>query len=341
MPICGSSAKRDTDTMDTFIDSSWYFFRYTDPKNESLIFDHNKASAAIPIDLYIGGVEHAILHLLYSRFVSKFLGDCGLWSGEQFSNEPIKRLVTQGMVQGKTFTDPTTGRFLTPDEVDLKSSSGPLIKATGETPNYNGVDPTTLIETYGIDAVRAQILFAAPVSDALNWNEDHILGIQRWLRKVIAMKDDVLAKASAQYHQDSHADEFKNVTINGEQLESVKLTKNETSLFNETQFYANRIAQSIGTDLSMNTVISDYMKLTNYLQQVLKRRPKYHAKPFDRLVQKAFDNYGSSDTLRCRRVLGRSSFGFRAGVEIDLLANLSHRAYAYSTLQGLQNHRQW
>ncbi|KAM9939262.1 hypothetical protein OXX80_001245 [Metschnikowia pulcherrima] len=279
-PSCGSAAKRDTDTMDTFIDSSWYFFRYTDPKNESLIFDHNKASAAIPIDLYIGGVEHAILHLLYSRFVSKFLGDCGLWSGEQFNNEPIKRLVTQGMVQGKTFTDPTTGRFLTPDEVDLKSSSGPLIKATGETPNvsfekmskskYNGVDPTTLIENYGIDAVRAQILFAAPVSDALNWNEDHISGIQRWLRKVIAMKGDVLAKASAQYHQDSHADEFKNVTINGEQFESVKLTKNETSLFNETQFYANRIAQSIGTDLSMNTVISDYMKLTNYLQQVLK-----------------------------------------------------------------------
>lgn len=279
-PSCGSPAKRDTDTMDTFIDSSWYFFRYTDPKNKDMIFDHNKATSAIPIDLYIGGVEHAILHLLYSRFISKFLGDCGLWDGEHFKNEPIKRLVTQGMVQGKTFTDPSTGRFLKPEEVELKGASGPIIKATGEVPNvsfekmskskYNGVDPTALIETYGADAVRAQILFAAPVSDALNWNEEHIQGIQRWLKKVINMKEDVLAKANRDYEVSSDADDFEGLTINGQFYETLKLNKDEFNLYNEVHLYANRVAQSIELDLSLNTVISDYMKLTNYLQRVLK-----------------------------------------------------------------------
>ena len=130
-PSCGKPGKRETDTMDTFMDSSWYFFRYLDPKNKKSLLDP-AAAKNMPVDLYIGGVEHAILHLLYSRFVSKFLSDCGIWNGEPHHKEPFQKLVTQGMVHGRTFTDPTNGRFLKPNELDVTypqiQSSSQLVK---------------------------------------------------------------------------------------------------------------------------------------------------------------------------------------------------------------------
>ena len=108
-------------------------FRYLDSKNENLPIGP-EASKQMPVDLYVGGVEHAILHLLYSRFIAKFLSDCGLWDGEPHHKEPFKKLVTQGMVHGKTFSDPITGKFLIPDELDFTDPANPLIKATGKTP---------------------------------------------------------------------------------------------------------------------------------------------------------------------------------------------------------------
>lgn len=110
-PSCGSPMKRETDTMDTFIDSSWYYFRFLDPKNTSKPFDREIASKNMPVDIYIGGVEHAILHLLYSRFIAKFLGSINAWSDPAGIFEPFKKLVTQGMVQGKTYVDPDSGKF--------------------------------------------------------------------------------------------------------------------------------------------------------------------------------------------------------------------------------------
>lgn len=266
-PKCNGPAKRDTDTMDTFIDSSWYFFRYADAKNADRIFDYDKASKIMPVDTYIGGVEHAILHLLYSRFVSKFLADCGLWDGSQLKGEPIRKLVTQGMVHGKTYTDPKSGAFLKPDEV-VFTSSGPKIKSSGEDPlvtfekmsksKYNGTDPVTSIGQYGADAVRAQILFAAPVGDVLNWNESHILGIQRWLKKVLRLGSEVVKprqfKAS-----------FAPLKSDGLLLE----TNEEIALHNMFASFTQKIAKSIDEDLSFNTIVSDYMKMTNYLQDAL------------------------------------------------------------------------
>lgn len=279
-PSCGGHAKRDTDTMDTFIDSSWYFFRYTDPKNPNHIFDYEKASKHMPVDLYVGGVEHAILHLLYSRFISKFLGDCGLWNGTEWNNEPIKRLVTQGMVHGKTLTDPQSGRFLKPDEVD--ATTGKII-ASGATPNvsfekmskskYNGVDPATCIAQHGADAVRAQILFSAPISDVLNWNEDQIQGVEKWLKKVLNMKDDVLSIFNQKTVPRSDHTEFKNLTLNGFHHDSIKLSNQELELYNEILTYTNKIAKAIDVDLSFNTIISDYMKMTNSLQRAIKENP--------------------------------------------------------------------
>lgn len=279
-PTCGNAAKRETDTMDTFIDSSWYFFRYTDPKNQDKIFDFDKASKHMPVDLYLGGVEHAILHLMYSRFISKFLGDVGLWDGRDFLNEPIKRLVTQGMVHGETFTEPETGRFLKPEELDHRSG-GPVIAATGATPKvsfekmskskFNGVDPVSCISKYGADAVRAHILFSAPVSDVLNWNEEQIQGVERWLKRVLRLKDDVLLIYNTGPSGKKDGQEIPNLTLNGIQHKSFKLNEHEFALYNEIQSYTQLVAKSV-EDVSMNTLISDFMKMTNTIQRVLKEK---------------------------------------------------------------------
>lgn len=280
-PSCGGPAKRDTDTMDTFIDSSWYFFRYLDTHNDKAIFDTEKATRNMPVDLYVGGVEHAILHLLYSRFIAKFLGDIGLWSGSEMNNEPIKRLVTQGMVHGKTFTDPENGRFLKPDELDFSDPSKPKIKASGLLPSvsyekmskskYNGVDPARCIETYGADAIRAHILFSAPISDQLNWNEDQIQGIERWLKKVLNLKEAVINIASKDHVSPAGGIEYKDIEIDGVTYDKIVLTETELQLYNDIRHYTNRIAKSVDVDLSFNTIVSDYMKMTNALYNAIKQ----------------------------------------------------------------------
>ncbi|KAK6457770.1 leucine--tRNA ligase [Scheffersomyces xylosifermentans] len=281
-PSCGSHARRETDTMDTFIDSSWYFFRYLDSKNTSEPFNHDIATKNMPVDMYIGGVEHAILHLLYTRFISKFLADAGLWNSIDVANEPIKRLVTQGMVHGKTYTDPETGRFLKPDEVDV-SGEEPKILSSGLTPNisyekmskskYNGADPGDCIKKYGADAVRAQMLFSAPVSDVLNWNEEQIQGVDRWLRKVIALEGTISEVLNSdEYNPNERLESIKleNFQLCGEQYESLVVSQVEFGLLSEVQSYLQRISKSIEVDLSFNTVISDLMKLTNSIINTIK-----------------------------------------------------------------------
>lgn len=199
-PKCGGAAKRDTDTMDTFVDSSWYYMRFVDPDNGEMPFSPQK-SVLLPVDLYVGGIEHAILHLLYARFIYKFLMASPLGPGgsSEAVREPFTRLITQGMVQGKTYKDPSNGRFLKPDElvIDPSCSSDPIIAASGEAPvvsyekmsksKYNGVDPSEFISKYGADATRAHMLFQAPVSDELNWDEDKISGVTRWLGRVFEL----------------------------------------------------------------------------------------------------------------------------------------------------------
>ncbi|CZT10191.1 related to leucine--tRNA ligase precursor, mitochondrial [Rhynchosporium agropyri] len=197
-PKCGEAAKRDTDTMDTFVDSSWYFMRFPDSKNCKLPFDPCTAHMNLPVDLYIGGVEHAILHLLYSRFIYKFFTTTRLWHKDSPQlGEPFKKFLAQGMVHGKTYSDPSTGRFLKPEEVDLTNPSKPIVVASNEVANvsfekmskskYNGVDPGVCMAKYGADATRAHILFQAPVSEILEWDEEKISGVTRWLRRLHEM----------------------------------------------------------------------------------------------------------------------------------------------------------
>ncbi|HKO99467.1 MAG TPA: leucine--tRNA ligase [Pyrinomonadaceae bacterium] len=162
-PKCGGPAKRETDTMDTFVDSSWYFFRYTDPQNESAPFDPAIAGQWAPVDQYIGGDSHAVMHLIYTRFWTKFMRDIGMVKFD----EPVKKLLTQGMV---------TNRVEGTDEWKAMS------KSLG-----NGVDPDEMIEAFGADAARLFILFAAPVENELRWSESGIEGAVRFLRRVYTM----------------------------------------------------------------------------------------------------------------------------------------------------------
>jgi leucyl-tRNA synthetase len=153
-PVCGGPARRETDTMDTFVDSSWYFYRYTDAQNTTAPFASEKANYWFPIDQYIGGVEHAILHLIYSRFWTKVMRDIGLIKND----EPAARLFTQGMV--------------VKDGAKMSKSKG------------NVVSPNDMIERYGADATRMYALFAAPPDRDLEWQEDGVGGISRFLSRV-------------------------------------------------------------------------------------------------------------------------------------------------------------
>jgi len=153
-PKCGGVARRETDTMDTFVDSSWYFYRYADAKNSNAPFDSEKANYWFPIDQYIGGVEHAILHLIYSRFWTKVMRDLGLVKND----EPAARLFTQGMV--------------IKDGAKMSKSKG------------NVVSPDDMISRYGADATRMYALFAAPPDRDLEWQEEGVAGISRFLSKV-------------------------------------------------------------------------------------------------------------------------------------------------------------
>ena len=153
-PRCGGPARRETDTMDTFVDSSWYFYRYTDAKNSTGPFDPLTAQHWFPIDQYIGGVEHAILHLIYSRFWTKVMRDLGLI----VNGEPARRLFTQGMV--------------IKDGAKMSKSKG------------NVVSPDEMVARYGADATRMYALFAAPPDRDLDWQEDGVAGVSRFLGRV-------------------------------------------------------------------------------------------------------------------------------------------------------------
>jgi leucyl-tRNA synthetase len=153
-PKCGGPARRETDTMDTFVDSSWYFYRYTDAKNSTAPYEPAKAQYWFPIDQYIGGVEHAILHLIYSRFWTKVMRDLGLI----VNDEPARRLFTQGMV--------------IKDGAKMSKSKG------------NVVSPDDMVASYGADATRMYALFAAPPDRDLDWQEDGVAGVSRFLGRV-------------------------------------------------------------------------------------------------------------------------------------------------------------
>ena len=198
-PKCGTAAKRETDTMDTFVESSWYFARYASPNYEGGLVDPKAANHWLPVDQYIGGIEHAILHLLYARFFHKLMRDEGLVS----SNEPFKNLLTQGMVVAETYyrVAANGGKdWFNPADVEIERDAkakiiGARLKTDGlpveiggtekmSKSKNNGVDPQAMIDAYGADTCRLFMMFASPPDMSLEWSDSGVEGASRFLRRV-------------------------------------------------------------------------------------------------------------------------------------------------------------
>lgn len=274
-PKCHGPAKRDTDTMDTFVDSSWYYMRFADPDNFGKPISKTALQQHLPVDMYIGGVEHAILHLLYARFIFKALVDV-LYpevAAKMPLVEPFKRLITQGMVHGKTFSDPDTGRFLKPDEVDLSDPSRPKMSSSGKEPNtsfekmskskHNGVDPTSFISKYGADATRAHMLFQAPVSDVVNWDEDKIAGITRWLKRLHALVE-TLTPVEEGTAWDAK-EYFSNPSSGTDTRGASTHFQADSNVWRATQKGITAVSQAYDKVYALNTVVSHLMEWTNLL----------------------------------------------------------------------------
>ena len=248
-PNCGKLAKRETDTMDTFIDSSWYYLRYTDSKNSQEIFNPDKAKYWAPVDQYVGGVEHAILHLLYSRFLTKFLKNQKLID----INEPFKNLLTQGMVQGITYKNLKTGKYIPCDQVNSAKPTDPVtgddLEAFYEKMSkskYNGVDPQEVLEKYGADTARMFILFKAPPEKDLEWSSSDVEGQFRFLNRVWRLVH--------LYIQNKN-----------NKTQSNTLTKNEKDLKRSIHTIIKEVSQDLEENYQFNTAIAELMKLSNVL----------------------------------------------------------------------------
>lgn len=253
-PSCGTPAQRETDTMDTFIDSSWYFLRFTDAKNENKIFEPGRVNDFMPVDQYVGGIEHAILHLLYSRFFTKVLRDRGLLNFD----EPFQRLLTQGMVQGLTYMNPNksdkdkwvpTGLVNAADPRDPKTGEPlQLVYATMSKSKGNGVAPEDVIAKYGIDTARMFILFKAPPEKDLEWDEADVEGQFRFLNRVWRLVTEYIAAGNTK-----------------KQVNKNELTKSEKDLRRAIHIAIKEITEDIEGGYQFNTAISELMKLSNAL----------------------------------------------------------------------------
>jgi leucyl-tRNA synthetase len=242
-PKCGGAARRETDTMDTFVDSSWYFYRYCDPKNEKAPFESAKADYWFPIDQYIGGIEHAILHLMYSRFWCKVMRDIGLIS----HSEPAARLFTQGMV--------------------LKDGTA-MSKSVG-----NVVGALDMAERYGADTGRLYTLFAAPPEKDLEWSEESIEGSWRFLNRVYRLVERGADgdRRSAIDDQESREENARAKALpgSGQARVPVPLGRNfsesEKRLLRKAHQTLRRVTQDFETRWHFNSAIAQVMELTNAL----------------------------------------------------------------------------
>ena len=257
----GQAVEHETDTFDTFMESSWYYARFTCPDLDSAMLDPERANYWLPVDQYVGGIEHAILHLLYARFYHKLLRDEGLVT----SSEPFKSLLCQGMVLAESFYKDIAGRkqWLSPSEVTVeRDSKGRTLRAvetaTGEEVHSggiskmsksknNGVDPQTAIDKHGADTVRLFTMFAAPPEQTLEWSDDGVAGAHRFLRKLWNMVHGHLQLAAESNTALSPAD----------------LSDAQKDLRRKTHQTIEKVNDDYGRRNTYNTAIAAVMELLN------------------------------------------------------------------------------
>jgi leucyl-tRNA synthetase len=250
-PVCKGPARRETDTFDTFFESSWYFLRYIDPKNDREALDREKMRSWMPVDQYIGGVEHACMHLIYARFFHKYLRDRGLVPG----NEPFRRLLSQGMVCMQTMECPKHG-WRYPEEVDEKGGCrkcgeqvtvGRSMKMSKS--KRNVVEPSVLIERYGADTARVFSLFASPPEKDLDWSEQGVEGAYRFLGRVfrlLAQRREAVSRAEGSWDESDTTRQIRRMTHRT----------------------LKKVTGDVEERFHFNTALSAIMEMVNYLYLV-------------------------------------------------------------------------
>ena len=250
----GVKGIRETDTMDTFVDSSWYYLRYLNPSDKDNPFDKNDATKNTPVDQYIGGIEHAVMHLLYARFFHKVFRDLGYLD----TNEPFKNLLTQGMVLDYSYYSNNERRYLFRDEVEMKDGN-PISKKTGELlvsklekmskSKNNGLDPESIIREYGADATRLFSLFAAPPEKELEWNMNGVVGAYRFINRIYLLVQE------------------NREILNKEYSETIVENRNkyDESLQRKTHLTIKKVTESMEDNFHFNTAIAAIMELLNEL----------------------------------------------------------------------------
>lgn len=261
--VNGQDALRETDTFDTFMESSWYYARYCSPQADQML-DPTKANYWLPVDQYIGGIEHACMHLLYFRFFHKLLRDAGLVN----TNEPAKQLLTQGMVLADAFyyiNDKGARVWVSPLDVATteKDDKGRITKAIDKDGNElvytgmckmsksknNGIDPQVMVEKYGADTVRLFMMFASPPELTLEWQESGVEGAHRFIKRLWKLASEYVA-------QD-----------NSEALDVSKLTSEQKALRREVHKTIAKVTDDIGRRQMFNTAVAAVMELMNHLQK--------------------------------------------------------------------------
>jgi leucyl-tRNA synthetase len=260
----GQAATRETDTFDTFMESSWYYARYCSPQSNDMMLDPKAANYWLPVDQYIGGIEHAILHLLYARFFHKLLRDVGLVE----SDEPFKRLLCQGMVLAESFfqEDEQGGKvWIAPNDVETTSDEkgkviaykriddGSEVFSSGMSKmsksKNNGIDPQMIIDQFGADTVRLFIMFAAPPEQSLEWSDNAVEGANRFLKR--------LWKA-VYTHQGNGG---------SAQLDLASLTDDQKAMRRKTHETIQKVSDDLNRRLTFNTAIASVMELTNHISK--------------------------------------------------------------------------
>ncbi|KAK0153458.1 putative leucine--tRNA ligase, mitochondrial [Merluccius polli] len=258
-PRCKRPARRETDTMDTFVDSAWYYFRYTDPHNTERPFERSAADHWLPVDVYIGGKEHAVMHLYYARFLSHFCSDQDLVA----HREPFRKLLVQGLIKGQTFRLASGGQYVKREDIDfsgeepMAAAGGGRLEVTWEKMSkskHNGLDPQEVVEQYGVDTVRLYILYAAPPEQDILWNAktDALAGVLRWQSRLWQLVSKLRAARGPGAAPDPSLLKKK------EMAEARKIWQNKN-------YAVEQVTHHFTEDFLFNAAISRLMGLTNTL----------------------------------------------------------------------------